>query len=103
MIYHRCEERWDHRWQRAYTLVLFLVQFAVPLTIMAVCYFLAWRQVYISNNFAIKMNETYERHDSEWHPFNPDITTYTASRKDEHHKDSARRSGDAETSFGNKK
>ena len=57
-----CYEEWGDEWQmKAYTISLFVIQYALPLIIMAIFYFLAWRTLYIHNNSVIKMSEEYEK------------------------------------------
>ena len=57
-----CYEEWGDRWHmKVYTMFLFIVQYVLPLTMMAISYILAWRKLYMHNNTVIKMSEEYER------------------------------------------
>ena len=57
-----CNERWKDQWQaKAYTISLFVIQYALPLIVMAIFYILAWRKLYTHNILVIKMSEEYER------------------------------------------
>lgn len=57
-----CYEEWYHEWQKkGYIVSLFIVQYALPLAIMAFCYSLAWWKIYKKNRTVIKMSEEYEK------------------------------------------
>ena len=56
-----CYERWSDQWHaKVYTISLFIIQYALPLNLMAIFYLLAWRKVYINNRTVIRMSEEYE-------------------------------------------
>lgn len=58
----KCNEKWEYSWQEtAYTISLYMIQYVIPLIIMAIFYSLAWRKLYINNMFIINMSEEYER------------------------------------------
>ena len=59
-------EAWGNDWERkTYTVVLLLLQYIIPLCVMALSYLLAWRKLYAHNESMIRMQEEYEQ-SMEW-------------------------------------
>ena len=63
---YECVEAWGDDWERkTYTVVLLLLQYIIPLCVMALSYLLAWRKLYAHNESMIRMQEEYEQ-SMEW-------------------------------------
>ena len=56
-----CTELWGMTSRRSYTLVLFMVQYGLPLPLMAGLYMSAWCKIKKQNKRMINMSEEYER------------------------------------------
>ena len=52
-----CKETWSHTVSRFYTVLLFLLQYAVPLLAMVILYTLAWIKLKRTNDFTIQNSE----------------------------------------------
>lgn len=56
-----CYEVWSVPWHmEAYTIILFIIQYALPLCIMIIFYLSTWRKIYVRNKSVIEMSEDYE-------------------------------------------
>ncbi|XP_057309206.1 putative neuropeptide Y receptor type 6 [Hydractinia symbiolongicarpus] len=50
-----CKESWSHTSSRAYTVFLFLIQFAIPLPIIVLLYCMSWRVIQKNNKETIRV------------------------------------------------
>lgn len=59
-----CKESWSHTSSRAYTVFLFLIQFAIPLPIIVVLYCMSWRVIQKNNKETIRVMSKLLQNDS---------------------------------------
>lgn len=59
--YENCIEKWNETIQELYTIILILLQYCLPLPIMAILYSVSWVKIMKRNNKMIRVSEDYER------------------------------------------
>ena len=57
----KCVEEWPDNGSRIYTLALFSIQYAIPLTLIAVLYSISWNQIRKKNRVIIRMQELQQK------------------------------------------
>ena len=57
----KCIEMWPEGGSRIYTLILFFIQYLIPLTVIAALYSISWNQIRKKNKVIIKMQQLQQK------------------------------------------